>query len=385
MDFSLTHEQELLRDSVRRFVADAHSFEQRKAAAAFGGGFSPAHWDLFAQLGWLGLPVSEAAGGFGGSIVDAALVAEELGRGLVAAPFLTTAVLCAGLIECCHEFPGWLETLERIVGGDLLVALACEEPQSRYQLSHVSTSARPEPDGVRLDGRKIVVLDGASADCFIVSARMFGERSDPRGIALYMVPRDATGLRIHDYQTIDGRRAADLQLDDVRLSAEAALAGPEEACGRLGDAIARAAVCGAADSLGAMDAAIAMTADYVKTRKQFGRALGSFQVVQHRLADMFVAAERARSMVYRALSMIDRPPQERDRAISAMAIAVAEAGAKVGQEAIQLHGGIGMTEDYPVGHYYKRLQVSARAFGDPSYHFARFAGADASLIVRETI
>lgn len=376
MDFALTPEQEMLQDSVRRFVVESHGFERRREIVRSEHGFDPGHWSLFAELGWLGAALPEAAGGYGGTEVEAAIIIEELGRGLVGAPFLTTAILCAGLLESCPDFTGRTELLEEVVSGQALLALAYEEPQSRFDPADVETKARPDGAGsVVLDGRKIVVLDGGSADRLIVSARLFGERTDRTGICLYLVPRDAPGLALTAYRTLDNRRAADMILSGVRVPHDACLAGPEAGYDVLAAALDRAAALSAAEALGAMEAATELAAEYVKTRQQFGRPIGQFQALQHRLSDMFVANQNARSMVYRALSMLDHPPALRSKAVSATKIAVTDAATFVGQQAIQLHGGIGMTEEYPVGHFYKRLQTLGKSFGDASYHLGRYMAA----------
>ncbi|PSC02911.1 acyl-CoA dehydrogenase [Alsobacter soli] len=378
MDFSLTEEQALLRDSARRFVAEAAPVEQRLAAARQGDGFSRDHWSAFAELGWLGAALPEEAGGFGGGMLEAAIILEELGRGLVGAPLLSTAVVCAGLLARCEGYAERLATLELVVAGESLLALATEEPGSRYDLAHVETAARETAEGYRLSGRKIVVLDGASADAFMVSARLFGEARDRRGIGVFMVPFGTPGLTVRPYRTLDGRGAADLVLADVEIPSGAMVAGPDEGWDRLAEAADRAAMGAAADCLGAMEAAIEMTADYLKTRRQFGRPIGEFQTLAHRLADMFVAAENARSMLYRGLSFLDAPPAERARAVSASKVAITQAAAFVGQQAIQLHGGIGMSEEHPVGHFYKRLQVAGKSYGDLTFHMARYVDGDAA-------
>ncbi|WP_137388607.1 acyl-CoA dehydrogenase family protein [Rhodoligotrophos defluvii] len=371
MEFALSEEQTLLRDSVRRFVAEAHDFGRGRALAQTEEGFSRAHWVSFAELGWLALLVPETMHGLGGKSEDAAILMEELGRGLLAAPYLSTAVLGADLIVE-SQLAERLELLEQLMAGTLLVAVATEESHSRYDLAAVNTTARRDSAGAfLLSGRKIMVLDGAAADGFIVSAR-FGDETGSGDIALFWVPADTAGLEIRRYRTIDDRRACDLGLDQVRLPAAALLAGPECGLAHLGKAMDRARVLMAAEAIGAMDSAIEMTAEYLRTRHQFGRALASFQVLAHRLSDMFVKLENARSMLFRGLAMLDAPADVRAAAVSATMITIIQAGEFVTGQAIQLHGGIGMADESPVGHYYKRLRAIGKTFGDLSWHMNRY-------------
>ncbi|MGF7162390.1 alkylation response protein AidB-like acyl-CoA dehydrogenase [Rhodoligotrophos appendicifer] len=366
MEFALTDEQILLRDSVRRFVSEEHEFSVALAAARSEDGFSRAHWQIFAELGWLALLISEEGGGLGGRLEDAAIIAEALGRGLVSAPFLSTAVLCAGIVDAAHDFAARSSVLEKIVAGELLVALASEEQQSRYELASVTARAKAHSDGFVLSGRKIMVIDGASADAFIVSVQM------DEGIGLFFVTADAPDLDIRRYRTIDGRKAADLGLDGVRLAADALIASPEHGLDLLERMRDRASLVMAAEALGVMEGALDLTAEHLRTRHQFGRALGTFQSLSHRLADMFVAHENARSMVFRGLAFSDASATARAGAVSATMLAVEQAGEFVGGNAIQLHGGIGMANENAVGHHYKRLRAISKTHGDRSWHLARY-------------
>ncbi|WP_342641496.1 acyl-CoA dehydrogenase family protein [Rhodoligotrophos ferricapiens] len=371
MEFALSEEQSLLRDSVRRFVADAHGLEQARALAETEAGFSRDHWASFAELGWLALMVPEADGGLGGSPEDAAIVMEELGRGLVAAPYLSTAVLGARLIAE-SELGRKAELLEQLIAGGLLIALACEESQARYDPARIKTTARRDPSGDYLiSGRKIMVLDGASADAFVVSARLVhGDGSS--GIGLFWLPADMPGLEIRRYRTIDGRRAADLGFDQLRLPGDAALADSTRSLALLAEALDQARLMLAAEAIGGMQAAIDLTAEYLRTRSQFGRTLSTFQVLTHRLSDMFVKLENSRSMLFRGLAMLNAPEQARAAAVSASMIAIIQAGEWVTGQAIQLHGGIGMADETAVGHYYKRLRAIGKTYGDLSWHMNRY-------------
>jgi alkylation response protein AidB-like acyl-CoA dehydrogenase len=368
VEFSPTDEQISLRDSVGRFVADSHDFDRAQDIAASEEGFCREHWATFAELGWLSLMVPQAHGGIGASTEDAAIVMEEFGKGLVAAPFLSTAVLAVELIEKSGEFAAKPSVLDSIVTGRTIVALACEEPLSRYDQAAVSASARRSGDTYEMTGRKIAVLDGSFANAFIVSAQL----SSRGGVSLFLVPADTPGLEIRKYRTIDGRRAANLTLDGARVPAAALMAGPDSALEILSQAVDRARVLLAAEALGAMGAAMDLTAAHMKARRQFGRPLCSFQVLTHQLSNMFVKLENARSLVLRAISALGSPSPERAASVSAAMIAVIQAGEFVGGQAIQLHGGIGMAEENAVGHYYKRLRAIGKTFGDQSFHIRRY-------------
>ncbi|MBA4094755.1 MAG: isovaleryl-CoA dehydrogenase [Candidatus Accumulibacter sp.] len=357
MDFSLSDEQVMLKDSVTRFVGDRHGFDSARAHAASRDGFSRADWASFADLGWLMLMIPEAQGGLGGRLEDAAILMEGFGRGLVAAPYVSTAVVAAGLLA---RTGGADALLAKIAGGETLLALATEEPRSRYDLLHVETEARVADGGFVLRGAKIVVPDGASADHFIVSARL------SKSIALFLVAADAPGLEIRRYRTIDGRRACDLAFADVPATPLM-----HDAADALARAVDEASLLFAAEAVGGMAAAIDLTADYLKTRQQFGRTLSKFQVLTHRVADMFVKLENARSMLLRGLAAADGAPEQRAAAVSATMVTIIQAGEFVCGQAIQLHGGIGMADDYAVGHYYKRLRAIARTYGDLDFHRQR--------------
>jgi 4-hydroxyacetophenone monooxygenase len=372
VEFSPTDEQAALRDSVQRFVSDSHDFNRARAIAASEKGFCKEQWSAFAELGWLSLMVPQDHGGVGASIEDATVVMEEFGKGLVAAPFLSTAVLAVELIDKSTGFEAKASLLERIMRGQEIVALACEEPQSRYDLTAVSSSALLDADGTyTMTGRKIAVLDGSIADAFIVSAHVHSQQA-PGGLSLFLVPADSAGLSIRKYRTIDGRRAANLTMNAVRLTGAALMAGSDTTLEILSRAVDRARVLLAAEALGAMSAAMSLTAAHLKTRRQFGRPLCSFQVLTHQLSNMFVKHENARSMVLRAISTLDLPASDRAAAVSAAMIVIIQAGEFVGGQAIQLHGGIGMAEENAVGHHYKRLRAIGKTYGDHSFHIRRY-------------
>jgi alkylation response protein AidB-like acyl-CoA dehydrogenase len=370
MNFTRTQEQKALQESVRRFVERDYSFEHRNALLRGAQDRSREAWAVFAELGWLGAGLSEEMGGYGGGAVENALILEELGRGLVLEPFLPVL----GAVQALSALaPVRQDLLDAIVAGESITVLAHAEAGARGADETVETAARRDGDGWRLTGAKHFVLGGTSADRLLVSARTAGDADDRDGISLFVVATDAPGVTRRDYRAVDGRRVADFSFDTA-VGAEA-LIGPE---GGAIDAIERALdhlIVGAcAEALGAMEAALWMTRDYLKTRKQFGVTLNTFQALQHRMADMLVETELARSMLYRALAALaETDPIERRKGVSAAKAQIGEAGYFVGGHAIQLHGGIGVTEEYAVGHFFKRLTLVRSYGGSSDKHLARFA------------
>lgn len=367
MDFNLSDEQRMLRDGVQRFVREQYDFESRRKLGRTDAGFSEDHWSLFAEVGWLALPVPEEAGGLGGDFIDVSLLMTELGRALVLEPYVSTAILSSRILAR-SRLPGRVDLLSAIAEGRRRVALAYLEPGNRYDLESIHTTATAEGGGYRLNGHKLMVLDAPSADDFIVSARLDG------GTALFLVPRGAEGLEIQPYPLIDDGRAADLRLIGLRLDDDALIAGPDDAPELLEEALDRAVLAQAAEAIGAMESVIETTAEYLKTRRQFGQAIGKFQALQHRMAEMLVKVEDARSMLYRGLSLLEAPIETRRAAVSATKVVTAEAGAFVGGEGIQLHGGIGVTDEYCISHYFKKLVTFEKSYGDVAWHMARYTG-----------
>jgi len=372
MDFSFTDEQRQLRDSLRRYLANEYSFDARKKII-HGAGSSEAAWAGFADLGLLGVPLPEEYGGFGGSGVDLLVVMEELGRGLVIEPYFATAVLGAALLR----FGGGAQAqalLPGVADGSLKLAAALTEKQSRHELFNVATLAKAGANGHVLNGAKTVVLHGAQAQQLIVSARSGGGPRDTAGLSLFVIDPKAAGVNITDYRTIDGMRAADVTLHNVAVGHEAALGRP----GQGWAAIERAAEVGivalVAEAVGAMDALHEATLEYLKTRQQFGVPIGRFQVLQHRAVEMFMEIEQARSLAYLAAVKLDGDDaQERARAIHAAKARAGRALKFVGQAAIQMHGGMGMTDELPASHYFKRLSMIELTLGDTDHHLAAFA------------
>jgi pimeloyl-CoA dehydrogenase small subunit len=376
MDFDLSDEQRMLQDSVQRLLAERCSFEQRQAQLGEPGGYSRALWMQFAELGLLGLPFSEADGGFGGGAVDTFIVMEALGRTLCPAPYFATVVLCGGVLRAAASPAQRAALVPAIAAGELTLAFAHSETQARYDLADVRTTARRQGEGWVLDGEKRFVLAGDSAQRLIVSARVAGEGSHRDGIALFLLDAGTPGLSRRGYLTQDRSRAADLRLNAVRVGTGALIGETGSAIGAIEQAVdgAIAALC--AEAVGAMAYAHELTVDYLKVRKQFGVAIGSFQALQHRAVDMLVATEQARSMALYATMMCTEPDAaERQRAISAAKVQVNKSARFVGQEAVQLHGGIGMTEECQVGHYLRRLTMIEMMFGDTGHHLRRLARA----------
>lgn len=368
MDFSLTDEQQMLRSGAERFLADHYTAEHRRTTLRRADAFDTASWASFAELGWLAIMVPEDAGGLGAGLVEACLLGEELGRALVVEPVAANAVLAARLLgRASGERRG--EWLGALIDGRLRASLAVLEAGRGYDLAAPQTTARRAGKGYRLDGGKLLVADAASAQHFIVSASIEGET----GLALFLVPADASGLAQCSYPLIDGRRAADLSLEAVQVDAGALLGPPCDAAAALDAALDQLRVVQVAEALGAMEAAMAITAEHLRNRKQFGVPLASFQALQHRLAEMFVEVQEVRSALYHALAHAEAPPAERNAAVSAAVVVASEAGRIVGGQGIQLHGGVGMTDEYQIGHYFKRLLVLEKSWGDVDFHLDRIA------------
>jgi pimeloyl-CoA dehydrogenase small subunit len=372
MDFDLNDEQRLLKESIERLLADRYDFEARKKYMAEGFGREP--WRQYAELGLLGLPFEEKHGGFGGGPVETMIVMEALGRALALEPFLSTVVLGGGVLRHGGSEAQRAAVLPRIGDGTLLVGFAHQERQARYDLGDVTTTARREGGGWMLDGAKTLVLHGDSADKLAVSARVSGNRRDRDGIGLFLVDAGASGISRRGYQTIDGQRGAEVTLAGVRVGADAVIGEPGKAFALIERVVDEALAALAAEAVGAMAALHELTVDYLKTRKQFGVAIGSFQALQHRAVDMFVYLEQARSIAMLATMMVqEEDPTERHRAIAAAKVQIGRSGKFIGQQAVQLHGGIGMTMEYEAGHYFKRLTAIDALFGDADHHLAWLA------------
>jgi pimeloyl-CoA dehydrogenase small subunit len=374
MDFDLTEEQRLLRDSIDRLLADHYGFAARRGYLAEPEGWSKALWRHYAELGLLGLPFAEKFGGFGGGAIETMLAMEGFGRVLALEPYLATVVLSGTALRLAGSEAQQSAILPQIAEGRMTLAFAHGEQQSRYDINDVLTTAKPAAGGWMLDGAKSVVVHGDNADRLIVSARNAGERDDPDGVSLFLVDAKANGVARRSYPMRDGTRAAEISLSGVEVAAGDLLGEPGSALPVIERVVEAGIAAVAAEAVGAMEAMQAMTLEYLKTRQQFGRPIGQNQALQHRSAEMLIALEQGRSMAMLAAMMVDEAdPVERAYNISMAKVGVGQAARFVSQNAIQLHGGIGMTEEYAVGHYFRRCMVIEHLFGDAAHHLSRIA------------
>ena len=369
MNFNLTEEQQMLRDSARRFVQEHYDNERRRALGKTQPGFSLEHWRRIAELGWLALALPEDVGGLGCSFVEIAVLLEEFGRGLVLEPYISSAVICGHILDKCDNPPARAAALSAVAEGRRRLALAHYESAQRYELTPVSVEAKRQDEGFRLSGVKPLVLDAPSADHLIVSARVEGEE----GFSLFLVESATAGLKLEAYPLIDDSRAADVELTNVFLPRSALLVGPARSLPVLQQALDRATLACVAEALGAMEAVLQLTAEYLKTRVQFGQPIGKLQALQHRMAEMFVEVQEVRSILYCGIAHLNAEASVRGPVISAAKLVTLEAGRIVGGQGVQLHGGIGMTEEYAMGHYFKKLVAFEKTYGDADWHVERLA------------
>jgi len=372
MDFDLSEEQRLLKESVEGLLASSYDFDARKKYMAEKGGWSKGVWGKLAEQGLLGLPFSEDDGGFGAGAVETMIVMEAMGKALVLEPYLATVVISGGFLRRGGSAEQKAAHIPSIIDGSKTFAFAQLEKNSRYDLGDVSTTARKKGGAYVIDGEKFVVLNGENADTLVVTARTRGGQRDTGGIGLFLVPASARGVARKGYPTQDGQHAADITLTNVEVDASAAIGDPENALPLIERVVddARTAMC--AEAVGAMDESLKTTVEYLKTRTQFGVPIGSFQTLQHRAADMFVAVEQARSMSMFATMASDfDDARERATAVAAAKVQIGKSAKFVGQQSIQLHGGIGMTQEAKIGHYFKRLTMIENTFGDTDYHLRR--------------
>jgi pimeloyl-CoA dehydrogenase small subunit len=380
MDFDLNDEQRQLKDNIDRLMTAEYGFDKRKTYAASAVGFSRELWTKYAELGLLAVPFAEADGGIGGGSTETMIIMEALGRAMALEPYLATVVLGGGFLRHGGSPEQKARLIPGICAGDLKFAFGTQEKQSRYDLADVATTARRDGSNWVIDGEKGVVIGGDTADHIIVTARTAGSRRDHGGIGIFIVEAKAAGLSRRGYVTQDGLRAAQLTLSGVRVASADVIGDPAGGLPLAERVVDEAIAALCAEGVGVMTMMHAATLDYLKTRKQFGVTIGSFQAVQHRAADMFVALEQARSMAMFATMMADDAnASERRRAISAAKVQIGRSGRQIGQEAIQLHGGIAMTMEYNVGHAFKRMTMIDKMFGDADYHLGRLA-AEGGLI-----
>lgn len=370
MNLNFSEEQQMLRDGIARYVAQEYSFESRTVQLADGD--SMRHWSAFAEMGWLMVPFAEGDGGISGSALDTALVMEEFGKGLVVEPYVANTILAGRLIAGLGSDAQKADLLDPLMSGELRLALAFAEARSRYCLSHVTTDAIRDGDIYRVNGHKAVVIGGNVADKLLLVVRTAGNATDDKGVSLLLVDAHASGVERRCYQTVDGQGAADIVLKGAIVPAADRIGEEGSALAALSEAIDLASLAVCAEAVGAMQAALAITLDYTKERKQFGRPIASFQVLQHRMVDMFIEIEQSRSIVLKACLLVDGNDNSAAKAISAAKIRVGRAAKLVGEEAVQMHGAIGITEEYSIGHYLKRLTAIQCSFGSTDYHMRRY-------------
>lgn len=374
MDFSFSEEQSLLQDTIRRFIQNSYTFESRQKNIQTEDGFSRDNWATFAELGWLGMPFSEEDGGFGGTPIETMIMMEEFGKGLVVEPYLSTVIMAGSILAEGGSQEQKESTLAGIIAGSTFAALAFVEPQARFNLADITTRAEPSDAGFVINGFKGVVLGGPSADVLVVPARTSGEQKSEDGITLFLVDANASGISRRDYPTVDGWRASEITFEDVAVAAGAVIGEVENGLALLEKVIDYAILAIGAEAVGAMEVLYKTTVEYCKTREQFGQPIGKFQVLQHRMVDMFIEHEQSKSLLYMAAMRLDEGygPAAR-KAVSALKVQVGKGGKFVGQNAVQLHGGMGMTDELNVGHYFKRLTTIETLFGNVDHHLRKYA------------
>ncbi len=374
MDFSLSEEQRMLKDSAARFVKKECQFEQRREQMRSPLGYSDEQWAKMAELGWLCIPFSEKYDGLGGSFVDVMVLLEELGKGLMVEPWLSTVILGGRLVEMLGTEQQKQDVIPEVCGGQMKLALAYSEVGVRHQLTNISMGAKPKGDGFVLNGEKVLVLSGQAADQLIVVARTGGKAGDEHGLTAFLVDPNAKGVTLSGYTTVDGYRAANITFNNVQVPDSAVVGGVEgSALNSLQVVMNEAILAVGAEAVGVMDLLYQATLEYTKTRKQFGVPIGKFQVLQHRLVDVFMQCEQSRSVLLMAVLHYVEDFKESKKSICGLKVQVGKSGRQVGQEAIQLHGGMGMTDELNVGYYFKRLTCIDALFGNVDFHLARYA------------
>lgn len=373
MDFTFNEEQTLIQDQVDQFIQKEYDWETRQSLSNSDLGFGDNNWQKFAELGWLGISTSEECGGFGGSAIESMLIMEAFGKGLVVEPFLETIIMCGGLIDEHGTDQQKSSILESAIEGKMHLAMAYAEPQSRFNLSDVVTEAKEEGDSFVLNGYKSVVMNGPSANKLIVSARTSGAQLDENGITLFLIDGDAEGLNKTNYKTVDGRRASDLTIENLKVTKDNIIGQINDGFTLLDSSIDRAILAISAEAVGAMEVLYKTTVEYTKTREQFGTSIGKFQVLQHRMVDMFMEYEQCKSLLYMATMKQEEGSIDSKKAISGLKYQVGKAGKFIGQQAVQLHGGMGVTDELNVGHYFKRLTTIGTIFGNTDYHLKKYS------------
>jgi len=374
MDFSLNEVQAMLDDSVEKFISNDYDFETRQKYAGSEQGFSAEVWQMFAELGWTAVPFSEEDGGFGGSPIDLIVLMLRFGKGLIVEPYLANIVLAGGVLRRAANTEQKERWLQPIIAGELQAALAFVEPQNRYDVSNVATAAQADGDDWIINGSKGVVLNGGNAELLIVPARTSGDQTDENGITLFAVAADTAGIFRNVYPTVDGLQAAEIRFDEVRVTNDARLGETGKGFATLEATMDDATLAVAAEAVGIMQIMTDKTVEYSKNRMQFGVPISSFQALQHRMVDMFTDCEQSYSLLIRAAMLASQGSEDASQAISAIKYQVGTAGRKVGQEAVQIHGGMGVSWDLDIAHYFKRLTVIDQLLGNADWHLDRLAG-----------
>ena len=372
MDFTFNEEQTMIQDQVEQFIQKEYDWETRQELSNSDLGFGTHNWKTFAELGWLGIAVSEKNGGFGGSSIETMLIMEEFGKGLVVEPFLETVVMSAGILDRHGTDEQKNQVLNSVINGEMHLALAYAEPQSRFNLSDVVTEAKEDGDNFVINGFKSVVMNGPSANKIIIPARTSGTQLEDKGISLFLVDSDIEGLTKSDYKTVDGRKASDINLENVIVSNSCLIGSLNAGFDILDEAIDRSILAISAEAVGAMEILYKTTVEYTKTREQFGTPIGKFQVLQHRMVDMFMEYEQCKSLLYMATMKNEESAPDAKKAISGLKYQVGKAGKFVGQQSVQLHGGMGVTDELNVGHYFKRLTTIGTIFGNADFHLKQY-------------
>ena len=384
MDFNFTEEQTLLENMVTSFVRDNYPWEAREAIVKTEEGWKPENWTQFAELGLLGVPFAEEFGGLGGSVVDTMIVMEQFGKGLVVEPYMPSVVLAGGLISSLGSKEQVESIIPTIISGEARYAFAHSEPQSRFDLYDVKTSAVTNDGDFVLNGFKSVVFGGPIATHLIISARTSGEQRDTNGITLFLVDKTAAGLTLQNYPTIDEYRASEVVIENLKISKDMILGKLDNAYAAIDENIDRSTIAVCAEAVGILEVLKDTTIDYCKNRKQFGQAIGKNQSIQHRLVDMMIEYEQSKSILYMACTADLSNPSDRKKAVSGAKARIGKAIKYVGENAIQLHGGMGMVDEYMVSHYFKRATMLGILFGNEDYHMKRFSDITQANVTKIT-
>ncbi len=378
MDFSFTSEQDMLRDTVAKLVAQQYDFDTRRKVAKSDAGWRPEMWAQFAELGLLGAAFSEAEGGFGSGPIEAMIVMEEFGKGLVIEPYLQTVVIGGNFLRHGGTDAQKEELIPSLIGGETIFAFAYSEPKSRYDLHDVSTTAKKDGAGYVLNGHKAVVLGAPFATHLIITARTSGGQRDTGGVSVFIVPKGAKGVTTRDYPTVDGLRASEVYFENVAVGAEALVGAADNGLALTEKVVDNAIAALCAEAVGCFKVLNEATISYAKQRKQFGQPIANFQVLQHRMVDMFMAAEQAASMTFMVTLKLDEADKARKMAASAAKVQIGKAGKLISQDAVQIHGGMGMTDELNVGHFFKRVTMIESQFGNTDWHLRRYTELSAS-------